>query len=155
MDRGFGGGQEAASPPLGWLATGRGKFSCLLVGALPSLNRRGRCCLSFYLGMAEPVTPLLLTSPQAASEKKSMKDTHDVMVTFLQLSDKEQESSSTPSCSQPAHMFTKELDTDCSPGTNTTVAGWGQWGKDPMSLVNTYAIFVKGGRMSFASQRWR
>lgn len=87
-----------------------------------------------------------------------MKDTQDAMVTFLYLSAKEQESlrlSSSPSSSQPAHMFTKELDTDCSPGTNTMVTGWGQWGKkDPMSPVNTYAIFVKGGRMSFVSQRW-
>lgn len=62
-----------------------------------------------------------------------MKDTQDAMVTFLYLSAKEQESlrrrlSSSPSYSQPAHMFTKELDTDCSPGTNTMVAGWGQWG---------------------------
>ncbi|XP_076791917.1 outer dynein arm-docking complex subunit 4 isoform X2 [Arvicanthis niloticus] len=51
--------------------------------------------------------------------------------------------SSSPSCLQPAHMFTKELNTDCSPETNTTVAGWGQWKKDPMSLVNTYVILSR------------
>lgn len=57
--------------------------------------------------------------------------------------------SSSSSCSQPAHLFTKELNTDCSPGTNTAVAGWGQWKKDPMSLVNTYVIFCQGRKDVF------
>lgn len=93
-----------------------------------------------------------------------MKDTQDAMVTFLYLSAKEQESlrrrlSSSPSYSQPAHMFTKEVDTDCSPGTNTMVAGWGQWGgrkkkKTPCPLSTPMPFFVQEGRMSFASQQW-